>query len=340
MGLNVKRSFNINKDNRLELQDKISKMSFGNSNIRELLDSFNIIDKEIYNKITSVHTIDSIFNEKDKKLMVIQFNNYIKEIRNIHKKYLIKINWDTIKKINIDFDNPEDGPMKKKALDQYKNYEPNFLEKIFKFLQGTKKSKLLKKIEDGALKDLEIFNSYKSLKDFSENIINGNINAYFIAVDELNPFEDIIGYGSELIFGCNNSKAIEIEFKVNSKNIVPEYQLSLDESQELLKEKMETTSYYDIVEDYVFSSTLKIAKQTMEILPVEKVVIHAVDNLIDNYTGKYNDIVILSAVFDRRTMDRISLQNVESEFAIDNFICNVSQQKITGFKSVQKITQY
>ena len=46
----------------------------------------------------------------------------------------------------------------------------------------------------------------------------------------MNPFDDLLEFGSDFEFGANNSKVIEVEFKVKSDSVVPNYTLSLTQT--------------------------------------------------------------------------------------------------------------
>jgi len=334
MSLKVKRSFKIDKYHKLELDKKGIGIDFGDKNLFDILSG--------YIKISDDFNIDNYkkLNIEDYIKSAESLSEYIKEIVNLHKKCGEKINWNSITQIKQPFDCGEDGPNKLKAQEYYENYTPSLLEKIFKFLSEKRKNELFKRIKEAEKEDNESLENFKKLKEFACSIVDGNIDSYFQLIDSIMPFYNLVNYGSTIEFGTNDKDSIEIEFNANSKEVVPNVMYYEDENGIMIKGTTDTASYYDNVQDYVCSATIMIAKKVMNLLPVKKVVVHVVDNVKDYETGVNRDITILSVVFDRETLEKLNLKSMESTFALDNFICNMRHQKATGFKSVERITQY
>ena len=334
MSLRVKRSFKIDKEHKLELDKKGVGIDFGDKKLFDVINSYIKISDE-FNWENYNEPYDTDHAESYEKLEA-----YIKEIVSLHKSCGEKINWNSISQMKEPFDDGENGPRKIKAEADYENYAPNLLEKIFKFLSEKKKNELLKRIDEAEKEDKKSLEEFKKLKKFSNSILEGNIDSYFQLIDEIMPFYKLINYGSKIEIGTNDKDSIEVEFNADSKVVVPKVMYTEDENGSFIKEPIDTASFYDIVQDYVCSATIMIAKKVMNLLPVDKVVVHAVDNVKGYETGTYKDITILSVVFDRETLEKLNLKSMESTLALDNFICNMRHQKATGFRSVERITQY
>lgn len=321
MGLNVKRVSVISLENRMELDKKGVGVNLDGSKLSDLLKLANKKEVKMNNK-----TKDSLHESS------------AKAIEELSEHYCDEIIWQSVNNLNPPFDINNGGPNKLKSIEKYNNFQPNFIEKMFKFLAVKRKNKLLKQIDEAEKIDEAIYSDYRKLHLLSENIISGNIDAYFQVIDEMRPFDKLLELGSEILIGTNDSDSIEIEFKANSENVIPkgsfkkEIQENTDENDE--------AAYYEIVEKYVCSSILLIAKNIMNLVPVNKVVVHAVDNLVDIDKGVKRDITILSIVFDRETLNKLNLKTIDSVDALDYFICNIRHQKTSGFKSVERITHY
>ena len=334
MSLRVKRCFKIDKDHRLELDKKGVGIDFGDSKLINVLSNYIKLGDEFdYDNDKTSLNVKNINSPEE-------LENLLDEITSMHINCNEKINWNTLSQIKEPFEDENNGPKKQKAEEEFENYEPNFLEKTFKFLGKTKKKKLYEKIGLAQEEDRKTFEEYMKIKKFSNNILEGDIDSYFQLIDDLRPFNKLINYGSKIEFGTNHKDSIEIEFNANSKMVVPTIMYVEDNNGKLVKQKSDVASYYDNVQDYVCSATIMIAKKVMNLLPVDKVVVHAVDNVKEYKTGTYKDITILSVVFDRATLEKLNLKSMEPTFVLDNFICNMRNQKTSGFKSVDRITQY
>ena len=332
MSLKVKRCFKIDKENRLELDKKGVGIDFGDAKLKNLLSDYIKFSDECNNEqsFLNVNNINS----------PAELESLLNEITGLHKNCNDKINWNSLSQIKEPFEDENNGPRKQKAEEEFENYEPGFLEKVFKFLREKKKEGLYEKIEQAQEEDKKTLEGYRKIKEFSKSILEGNIDSYFQLIDEIQPFNKLINYGSKIEFGTNDKGSIEIEFNTNSKLIVPKVMYIENENGQLVKAEADTASYYDNVQDYICSATIMIAKKVMNLLTVEKVVVHTVDNVKGYETGTFKDITILSVVFDRETLEKLNLKSMESTFVLDNFICNMRHQKASGFRSVERITQY
>ena len=63
---------------------------------------------------------------------------------------------------------------------------------------------------------------------------------------------------------------------------------------------MTKTKYYDIVQDYVCSCSIRVARDLMALLPVGQVIVHAVDEVLNTSTGYKEEITILSVSYDKK----------------------------------------
>lgn len=318
MGLNVKRNAVISLKDKMELDKKGVAVDLEGRKLMELLDSLK--KNKSNNKDMS--------NVEELSLM---------DLKTVHYNFLNEISWEALNNINPPYDMNSDGPNKSKAVERYENFQPGFLEKIFKSLEAKKKEKLLHDIDEAEKKDEALCTDYKKIHELSSRIIEGDIDCYFQVIDEMRPFDMLLRLGSEIEIGTNSSDSIEVEFKANSENVIPRSRFN----KELMNNDEETdTTYYELVEEYVCSSILLIAKNIMNLLPVNKVVVHGVDNVVGIDKGIKDDITIISIVFDRDTLNKLNMKTINPIDALDYFICNMRHQKASGFKSVERIIQY
>jgi len=151
-----------------------------------------------------------------------------------------------------------------------------------------------------------------NLNLLSQRILAGDIDAYFEVIAEMNPLDDI----------------------------VPTYSLSLTKTGKLSKKDLTKTAYYELVQDYVCSCALRIARDMFALLPLEIVVVHAVDRIINSQTGHQEDATILSIVFERKVLNSLNFDNLDPSDALNNFRHNMKFLKTAGFKTVSRIRDY
>lgn len=118
-------------------------------------------------------------------------------------------------------------------------------------------------------------------KCVAEQIINKNVDTYLKIIEDLKPVDDLLLYGGEFDFGTDDGRYIETEFRV-----FPE---------EVLEDGVNSK----LLSDYIFSVSLRVARDIMAMLPIEVMIVHAV----------IDDVTVLSVVFERDILEDIDFRN-------------------------------
>lgn len=186
--------------------------------------------------------------------------------------------------------------------------------------------------------DMRDYESYQALKQLSYDILDGNIDAYYRAVSEVHPFDDILEFGSDFEIGTDSPNFIEVEFHVKSENVVPAEILTLTKTGRLSQKKMTKTMHYDITQDYICSCAIRTAKEMFSLLPVKRVIIHAVEPLLNTATGFVEDAAVLSVLIEREHFESLNLDMVDPSDMIESCkVCHMDFKKTQGLKKVQRI---
>lgn len=130
---------------------------------------------------------------------------------------------------------------------------------------------------------------------------------------------------------------MEIEFEVNTEDVVPKEQLSLTKTGKLSKKQMPKGRYFDIQQDYVCSCVIRIARDMFALLPLHTVYIHAVDNRLNTATGYIEKITILSVKLERGKLNRLNFANIDCSDALEAFEHKMNFKKTKGFEPVTRL---
>ena len=180
----------------------------------------------------------------------------------------------------------------------------------------------------------------RKLSSLQEKVVSGDIDAYYEVVETLEPFDDLLAFGSEFEIGTDNPTYIVAEFNVKQEDVIPETQVTLTASGKVSEKPMTKTMYNELLQDYVCSVSLRLARDLFAILPVEKVVIHVVDDMVNAATGHKDEYTLLSVIFDRDTFEGLNLEAVDPSECFINFEHNMKFAKTKGFSSVLKLTEF
>lgn len=149
----------------------------------------------------------------------------------------------------------------------------------------------------------------------AQPVLQGNIDAYLQVIQDMNPYDDLLDFGENFLFGTDTSEVMEVEFTAKSKALMPS------------KRSIGSHEYYDLLQDYICSVAVRTARDTFALLPVDYVKIHAVDG------GK----LVLSVCFDRKTFTKIRFSLADPSDIVEKFPHNMDFNFVRGFAEVDEI---
>ena len=185
--------------------------------------------------------------------------------------------------------------------------------------------------------DLSLYEKWQANNNLATDILNGEVDAYLYAIEYYNPFQDLVEYGGDFEFGTDASWFIEVEFRVKSDEIMPKIQLELSKTGKIINKQLSKTRYFDIMQDYVCGTAIRIAREIFAMLPVRVVLVHAVDDMVNTVTGYREQMTILSVQYERERFDRVNFQNIDASDFTETFLHNMNFRKTTGFKPVKRM---
>ena len=146
-------------------------------------------------------------------------------------------------------------------------------------------------------------------------ILAGDIDAYLKLIYDVNPLDDLLMYGSNYEFGTDNAKKIEVEFNVNVAALAE------------AKKSMSIIEYNFLLQDYVCSVCIRIARDMFALLPIRNTIVHTV---LDGKT-------ILSVDFDRQNLSRVKFGYIDPSDTLEQFNHNMNFDELNGFSPVNNL---
>jgi len=214
--------------------------------------------------------------------------------------------------------------------------------KIEEFAAGIEALKSVHKQSDGyidweAVANGAVSGQMKELQPFAQSVLAGDIDSYFQVISEVGPFDDLLEYGSGFEVGTDDPKILEIEFQVKSDEIIPKEYPDMKASGEIVMKEFSKSAYYELVQDYVSSTMLRIARDTFAILPVQTVIIHAVDKVLNPATGNDEEVTICSAKIKRDALATLNFERIDPSDCLESFESNVKFRKTSGYAPVDRV---
>ncbi|MCR4702422.1 MAG: DUF4236 domain-containing protein [Saccharofermentans sp.] len=214
--------------------------------------------------------------------------------------------------------------------------------KIEEFAAGIEALKSVHKQSDGyidweAVANGAVSGGLKELQPFAQSVLAGDIDSYFKVIEEVDPFDDLLEYGSGFEVGTDDPKMLEIEFQVKSGDIIPTEYPDMKASGEIVMKEFSKSAYYELVQDYVSSTMLRVARDTFALLPVQQVIIHAVDKILNPATGNDEEVTIASVKIKRDALGARNFERIDPSDCLESFESNIKFKKTTGYSPVDRV---
>ena len=213
--------------------------------------------------------------------------------------------------------------------------------KVEEFAAGIDALKSVHKQSDGYIDWEAIANGavgqFKELQPFAQSVLAGDIDAYFNVISEVGPFDDLLEYGSGFEVGTDDPQIMQIEFQVKSDDVVPTQYPDMKANGELVMKDFTKSAYYELVQDYVSSTMLRVARDTFALLPVKTVLIHAVDKILNPATGNDEEVTIASVKIKRDALATLNFERIDPSDCLESFESNIKFKKTTGYAPVDRV---
>ena len=278
---------------------------------------------------------------------VEEYDSYVNALVSLHKQASDPVYWRAM------LDAPEPvkpvpvGVEEAKAQRILKEYQPGFFDRLFRRAERVRAA-LQDEVDNAIARDRhrneqalaaydEAHKKWRDDKALAARVLNGEPQALRQAVKELELFKDIAGLGSRVAIDFHDSGVIDATLHIHGEDIIPDERSSLLQSGKLSVKRMPKGEYYELYQDHVCSCALRIARELFAALPVDHVLVTAVDELLNPATGHLEEQPILSAAIPRATLAKLNLQGIDPSEAMKNFVHNMDFKKTKGLAPVARV---
>lgn len=157
--------------------------------------------------------------------------------------------------------------------------------------------------------------TFAYLHNAAPAILKGDIDTYLQVIFDTNPLDDLLDYGSNFEFGTDNPSRIEVEFVINDA--------ALNDA----AANSNQSGYNTLLQDFVCSVSLRIARDMFALLPVKDVVVHTV----------LGGETIFSVDFNLDAFSKINFEYIDPSNMATKFRNNMSFDQKKGFAPVNRV---
>ena len=276
------------------------------------------------------------------------YENRIEVLTSVHKEYSREIDWNAWVTAPEPQAPERTSSSEAEARKALRNYQPGFLDRILK-REETRRTELETALAEArhadevshqkALRDWSSeYQEWEESRDLAKRVVAGDQSSWIESIEKLNPFSDISELGSALSFRIGESGVMEVTLHVHGEDVVPKEIKSQLKSGRLSTKKMPTSKFNELFQDYVCSCILRVASEIFAILPIDDVLVNAVDRLLDTQTGHIVESPILSVFIPRATLKSLNMNNIDPSDSMKNFVHRMNFKKTKGFARVGTLT--
>lgn len=159
------------------------------------------------------------------------------------------------------------------------------------------------------------------LRALAARVLAGDVAAYGQALQDISPLAELSTLGSSLNFHFQDAKIAECEIWVNGRNAIPSEVKTLTSTGKLSVKAMPIGRLHEVYQDYVCGCVLRVAREVFALLPpVKAVIITAKLNEVSSTTGKEEELVVLSVILPRETLESLDFQRLDPSDSMENFL--------------------
>ncbi len=275
------------------------------------------------------------------------FNAYIERLVSIHKSGSLAINWNERALATAPSPPQRTDLRRDLAKQKLDSYSPWRIA-VKLGLAARRRAKIEREIEIASAEDeQEYLASTKSYdlairahleqKDLADRLLRGDQEAMLEVIRTLKPFAPISELGAAVSVSALTGYKLAANVRVPGETVVPRQTTALLKSGQASVKEMTKASYYGTYRDYVCGLVLRIARELFAILPLDAVMITAIESLLNTRNGNMEDQAIISVYIPRKTFSTLHLESVAPFECMKNFTCSVDFRPASGFRPVAKL---
>ena len=151
----------------------------------------------------------------------------------------------------------------------------------------------------------------------AEKVLNGDIDTYYELIQDLNPLDDLLQYGSEFECGTDDPRMLFVHFHVNSDAVLNN------------AHSLQLNQYNTLLQDYVCACTIRVARDIFALLPLRHLIVNAEDRGMN----------ILSVDFPKKQFVTLDFQNIDASDTITLFNHRMNFNTNSGFAPIVPLNE-
>lgn len=279
---------------------------------------------------------------------VAVYENRIEALTSVHREHSQPVEWSALANLPEPEKPTPITANQDRAQARLDAYKPGLITRALG-MEAQRRTKLKTALDaaqdrDRAESDVAAANFEREHSDWlrttelATGVVKGDAKAMIDAIREIDPFSDISELGSSVVISATGLGQISAVVHVNGEDVIPREAKTQLKSGKLSVKALPKGKYYDLYQDYVCGSVLRVGSELLALLPVDATLVTAATPMLNPATGHIEEQAVLSVFLPRATVETLNLGLVDPSDSMANFSHRMEFKKTKGFKPIQPLT--
>jgi hypothetical protein len=178
---------------------------------------------------------------------------------------------------------------------------------------------------------------WKQVQIISKGMIEQNPEIYQYALEFYNPFAAVLCAGLQIKCECYREHII-VHIQLDAGKVIPGFRLAKTAKGKLSNTDLPAADYNQLLKDFVCGCVLRVARETLAILPVDFVIVNVNAELMNKVLSLTAHRSILSVRYNRTDFVKQNVQNSIPDFSLSSIPHRIAYSDQEGFLPVEVLT--
>lgn len=228
------------------------------------------------------------------------------------------------------------------------SYKPTFFEKLFRQVEKRKaefernvqasQDKDQAEHSEELVKHRQKVNEWDIARKTAVAVLKRDLDGFKKALEITEAFDELSEFMTKVTIASVADDVIALDCFLKDEGLVPKEELKLTSTGKLSRKDMPAGRYWGLHQDYVCSCTLRVARETFAVLPLDRVIVNVRARRMDPSVGHVVDVTFLGVHFTRTALSRLNMEAIDPSDSLKNFGFRMKFKKTVGFEPVDPVT--
>jgi hypothetical protein len=238
--------------------------------------------------------------------------------------------------------------MERAAAEALHAYKPNFVDRLLR-RDHERNAELQHGVINARLEDERLFAEeqrkyaatyaeWQEWVSFAQRVTSRDPSNYPAILETFNVLATFENLGTQIRITEVSPSLLSLEALGRFNEAIPGEEVVLTSTGKLSSKKVAKAKYWALLQDHICSCALRLAADTLNVLPIDRVIINLGETRVSTVTGYPEPSILLGVDIARSMLQRINLAAVDPSDAMANFNVRWSFHKTKGFSPVEPLS--